>query len=130
MLQAPWFAGMTVKPHWIAVVECSRMTAGDAMITLFAFWGAAVVGGRRWFVRRRASAWSVYLGIGLLATIVLEWLSTEVWKRWAYAPGAPRLPGLGTGIVPLLQWLLLPPLVAWLAAGQIRGHPERPLSKE
>jgi hypothetical protein len=31
----------------------------------------------------------------------------------------PRLPLLGTGLAPLLQWLLIPPLVAWLVRRQI-----------
>jgi outer membrane protein TolC len=39
-------------------------------------------------------------------------VSIELWK----------LPGLGIGVSPLLQWLLLPPLVAWLTARHARYH--------
>lgn len=52
--------------------------------------------------------------IGLLATIAIEWLSVEVWRRWAYAAAMPRVPPFGTGLTPLLQWLILPPLCLWL----------------
>ncbi|WP_205527550.1 hypothetical protein [Halomonas sp. JS92-SW72] len=33
----------------------------------------------------------------------------------------PTLPLLGTGLAPLLQWLLLPPLIVWLARRQLLG---------
>ena len=39
--------------------------------------------------------------------------------RWEYAEAMPRLPLLGTGLAPLLQWLLIPPLVIWLVRRQI-----------
>jgi hypothetical protein len=130
MLQAPWFVGLPEQPHWPAVVECSQATAGDALITLLAFWGAAMVGSRQWPESGRPWPWMVYMALGLLATVVLERLNTDVWRRWAYAPEMPRLPWLGTGLLPVLQWLLLPPMVAWLARGMLRGQPALPSRRQ
>jgi hypothetical protein len=31
----------------------------------------------------------------------------------------PRLPVIGTGLLPLLQWLVIPPLVLWFVRRQI-----------
>ena len=55
-------------------------------------------------------------GLGVAAyTVVSEWLNTSVTQSWAYTKAMPTLPPLGTGLAPLLQWLLLPP-VCLLAA--------------
>jgi hypothetical protein len=54
-----------------------------------------------------------------IVTIALEYWATQIGARWEYAEQMPRLPLLGTGLAPLLQWLLIPPLVAWLVRRQI-----------
>ena len=48
-------------------------------------------------------------------TVVMEWHATLVSLRWEYAPLMPRVPWLGTGLAPLLQWLILPLLMLWMA---------------
>ena len=54
-----------------------------------------------------------YLATGLVITTFMEWLATDVLDRWQYAPNMPELPILGTGLLPILQWLTLPPLILW-----------------
>jgi hypothetical protein len=48
------------------------------------------------------------LGIGY--TMFSEWLNVEVRATWAYTDQMPALPPLGTGLTPLLQWLIVPTL--------------------
>ena len=55
----------------------------------------------------------------LLAGLVLEPLATGPLGRWAYAEGMPVVPLLGVGLSPALQWILLPPLVAWFVRRQL-----------
>jgi len=38
---------------------------------------------------------------------------------WAYTPAMPRVPPLGTGLAPLLQWLLLPTMSLVWARGAL-----------
>jgi hypothetical protein len=122
-LQVPFYEGMRELPHWEGVVMCSLAAAGDAVIALVAFWAAAAASrSRRWLMRPRPAAWLTYLGAGLALTVALEWLATEATGRWRYAAEMPTAPGLGTGLVPLLQWLILPSLVVLLARGQLRGQ--------
>lgn len=47
---------------------------------------------------------------GLAYTGYSEWLNVEVRKSWAYSDAMPVVPLLRTGLSPLLQWLVLPPL--------------------
>ncbi|MCL7938983.1 hypothetical protein M8009_01515 [Halomonas sp. ATCH28] len=58
---------------------------------------------------------------GLMITVGLEWHATVIAQRWGYAPMMPTLPWLGTGPMPLLQWLVLPPLILWIASRHFIG---------
>jgi hypothetical protein len=53
--------------------------------------------------------------LGAAFTMVSEWVNVEIWRSWAYAPAMPRLPPLGTGLTPMLQWLVIPSLALGLA---------------
>lgn len=59
------------------------------------------------------------MAVGVLITIAAEWVLTEGIERWTYAPSMPTLPVLGTGLLPLLQWIILPPLVVWFVHRQL-----------
>ncbi len=57
--------------------------------------------------------------VGIAVTVIAEWATTEQLHRWAYADRMPTLPWLGTGLLPLLQWTILPPLAVWFVRRQI-----------
>ncbi|MDZ4095290.1 MAG: hypothetical protein U1D35_10330 [Paracoccaceae bacterium] len=114
LLQAPLFSSLDGTSHFAGIVICLRATLGDMGIALAAFWAAAMIaGGRKWVARPTPRSVAAYLGTGLIVTIGFEYVSTEVLNRWSYAPQMPRLPVLGTGLAPLLQWLIIPTLVLW-----------------
>ncbi len=48
-------------------------------------------------------------------TLFREWFNVTVRGSWTYAPAMPRLPPLGTGLAPLLQWLAVPSVAFALA---------------
>jgi hypothetical protein len=50
-------------------------------------------------------------------TVYSEYMNTVVRQSWAYTEWMPRLPWLGTGLAPLAQWFVIPPL-ALLWAGK------------
>ena len=92
-----------------------RASVGDALMLLLAFWLVALWRrDRDWILRPSASALGWFLLPGLVMTVVFEALATGPWGRWTYADTMPVLPVVGTGVAPLLQWLLLPLLVVWL----------------
>jgi hypothetical protein len=62
--------------------------------------------------------------IGIGYTIYSEWLNTVVRESWSYAAAMPRLPVLGTGLTPVAQWLVLPPLGLWWSHRAVRGRTE------
>lgn len=120
LLQIPFFTGMPSIAHWDGVIQCVAAAAGDAVILLAAFWATACLRRtRKWISRPTLQAIAVFVALGIVVTIVLEWWATGDSGRWAYAETMPTIPWLGTGALPLLQWLLIPPIVVWLVRRQI-----------
>ncbi len=88
---------------------------GDLLIAAACLGAVVLTTDRNWpsgsYLRTAISA----SALGVASTIVLEWVNVDVLGNWAYAPSMPTLPILGTGLSPLLQWLVLPPLAFVLA---------------
>ncbi len=114
ILQAPLFASMRNTDHFLGIAICLQATFGDLAIALTAFWCAAIVGkSKNWFATQGNLATSVFFAFGLVATIGLEYLNTEITNRWSYDGLMPLLPILGTGLTPILQWFFVPMVVLW-----------------
>jgi hypothetical protein len=91
-----------------AVVHC---TGGDVLIALATLTAAWLLTGLpRWPEDRFAAVCVLTIGFGIGYTVFSEWLNTTVLGTWAYADAMPRLPPWGTGLTPLLQWLIIPAL--------------------
>lgn len=89
-----------------AVLHC---TGGDLLIALSCLMGALLlVGNSRWPADRFLPVAGFTMVSGLFYTIFSEWLNVEVRQSWAYAASMPTLPPLGTGLTPVLQWLVVP----------------------
>ncbi len=122
MLQVPWFSGMMEASHGAVVWLCTRATGGDVLILLAGFWLASIVRGhRRWLLRGERKPAVIVIVTGVVVTVALEWLATGPLDRWSYAGSMPVVPLIGVGLAPLLQWLLLPPLILWLARRHMLG---------
>ena len=118
--QVPFFRGMADQPHWLGVKACTQATFGDAGIALAAFWIAAFFARTRsWIMQPSKSDIAIFIGAGLITTIMFETLATGLLQRWAYNDAMPRLPITGTGLLPVIQWLVIPPLVIWFVRRQI-----------
>ena len=96
-----------------AVVHC---WAGDAIITSATLLGALLlVSNSRWPNERFALVALSTVLAGLAYTVFSEWNNTEVRSSWAYSSLMPTLPWIGTGLSPLLQWLVIPLAAFWWA---------------
>jgi hypothetical protein len=113
--QAPlytvWVNG---TPEWIAfsILHC---TAGDIVIGAAVLLAALVCAGNGWphsrIVYGRVAALTVILGVTY--TIYSEYLNVEVHRVWEYRELMPRVPPFGTGLLPLIQWLIVPMISFW-----------------
>lgn len=125
MWQVPFYQGMSSSSHGEVVWLCTRATLGDVVIALTALVPPVLVF-RRGLARLlvlRAGPLLLYLATGLVVTMGLEYHATEIADRWQCKDLMPRLPVLGTGLLPLLQWLVLPVVTLFSAAVFARGWP-------
>lgn len=94
-------------------------TGGDLTIAGLSLLGAlTLVGDRAWPQSGSGRVWSVLIVVGAGYTLYSEWLNVSVRQSWAYSPLMPTLPPLGTGLSPLVQWLVVPTLALAMATGR------------
>ncbi len=121
LLQVPFYAGMVTAPHWQSVKYCTDAAAGDAVILLAAYWIVASISrSRQWIRNPKWRQVFGFLGIGMTATVTIEYFATRSAWGWRYSPLMPVDPLLGTGLVTILMWLIVPLLVLWFGRRQLR----------
>ena len=121
-IQAPTYAGMIEMNHWDGIKLCTSATFGDVGFALTAFWITSLASrSRQWIFEPKAWQLLMFLGIGIGLTIGFEFYYTTISLRWTYSELMPLVPPFGTGLSPLLQWVVVPLLVLWFVRRQIHG---------
>lgn len=99
-----------------AVLHC---TVGDLMIAgLSLLIALALAGKSDWPQSGLRSVWLLLLVLGVGYTLYSEWFNVNVRGSWAYGPLMPTLPLTGTGLAPLIQWLVVPTAALRAATGR------------
>ena len=109
ILQLPlyviWSVG-TESETAFAIVHC---VVGDLMIATLSLVAALLLfSSPAWPSRQLVLTMVATLVMGMGYTVYSEWLNTVVRKAWAYSELMPVVPMLGTGLSPLMQWLVVP----------------------
>ena len=121
-VQVPTYDHMAEMAHWEAIKLCLSATFGDVGFALTAFWIASLAArSRNWILRLTRLPIAIFVGIGIALTVGFEYYYTNVSLRWTYSDAMPLVPPFGTGLSPLMQWLIIPPLVIWLARRHLLG---------
>lgn len=96
-----------------AILHCS---GGDLLIAAASLAPALlIVGPRSWAQGRGAAFAALVVAGGVAYTVFSEWWNVEITRSWAYADSMPTLPWIGTGLSPVLQWLVVPSAALWWA---------------
>jgi len=110
--QAPLFQSMDRLTHFEATLHCTRAALGDVVILLIVFWIISLTAkSRHWIIYPKIIQVIGFIAIGVVITVVIEAIAIHVLNRWQYATAMPTLPILGTGIAPILQWVIIPPII-------------------
>jgi hypothetical protein len=118
-----WTTG-TVQQKAFAIAHC---TIGDVLIAAASLLGAwAALARSRWVSAGFGPVWAASLALGLSYTIFSEWLNTRVHGNWTYSDLMPVVPLIGTGLAPLLQWIVVPTLAMWAALGRAPWRRDTP----
>ena len=120
-----WQEG-TPRTRLFAILHC---TSGDVMIGTAALLASVMLFGRRgWPGLNHGRVLATATLAGLAYTVFSEWINTQVTMSWRYADSMLQVPPLGTGIAPLLQWIVVPPLAYWVAIVVGRMQTQRGVS--
>lgn len=124
LAQAPLYIGMNdFRQSWRV---CLLATLGDGLFLLLIFAvGWLLLRRRDWFVRPGVRGYALMLVTGLMIAVSIELAAVNVMGRWGYTKQMPLVPGLGVGLIPVAQMLVLPPLIfrvvtVWLERAKTR----------
>lgn len=110
--QAPLFGGMDKLTHFESNMSCTQAALGVVVILLVAFWIIALSArSRSWIIHPTTVQVSGFIIIGIVISMIFEAVAINFLNRWQYVVVMPTLPILGTGITPVLQWLIIPPII-------------------
>jgi hypothetical protein len=97
---------------------------GDGVIILVCSWiVSALVRSRNWVLRPTWKLTFLFTGIGLLITLIIETYRVNVSK--VYGVPVLAVPMLGMSSLAVIQWIVLPPLILYLARCQMLGYLEK-----
>lgn len=121
LLNAGWEFGhsslYTDHVRGLSYVVWSRLhcTGGDVMILVITFWVVSLLARSRTWATA-ATLWPKVLFVigGLTYTVFSEWFNTTIRETWTYTESMPQV--FGFGLSPLLQWVVVPPVVLCLMA--------------
>ena len=126
LLNFPWevaqMALYVENGSWLEfALHCIIPSLGDGLIVMLIFcFGWAVRGRSDWADQPGWAAYALMLTTGFSVAVIVEWVGFYGLNRWSYTANMPLLPGLGIGVVPVLQMLIIPPIIFkmtgwWLA---------------
>lgn len=119
--QAPYYEFYGSPTFADKINDLTHCTFGDGVIMLISSW---VVSGlarsRYWILNPTWKLTLLFTSVGLVITLVLETYRVNVTK--AYGVPILAVPGLGMSSLAVLQWIILPPLVLYLARRQMLGY--------
>lgn len=100
-----WLTGTWSEISY-AAIHCA---AGDVMIASVCLGAALALFGRSgWPDQNYTEVAAATIFAALCYTVFSEWLNVEVRAEWAYRDIMPLVPPFGTGLTPLLQWIIVP----------------------
>ncbi len=126
VLQLPLYTiwAEPLRKQAFAVLHC---TIGDLMIAgLSLLLTLALAAKADWPRGGSSPVWLLLLILGAGYTVYSEWLNVNVRGSWAYSPLMPRLPLIGTGLSPLLQWIIIPTAALGIAIGRAAWRQGKP----
>ncbi len=117
-LQSPFYTD-TFEATWGAMVfNRLHCAGGDVFILLMAFWLVSLRWGRGWMGSENRAPLSAFLVMGVIYTASSEYFNVHLVQRWAYSQWMPTI--VGIGLVPLVQWIVIPALIVLCVKRRLR----------
>ena len=119
VLQTPFFLDKSAEINTIVWYRF-HCTLGDVLITLGSFWLVALTSkSRTWFLNPTKRNVLLFVGFGVIYTTFSEIKNVSLNKLWGYSELMPVIPYIDVGIVPLIQWMIVPVALVFIVRRQL-----------
>lgn len=122
--QAPYFVFYDMPSLASKINYITHCTIGDGVISVISFWVVSLLfRTRKWILDPMGKQILLFTAAGWLYTFISEIYRIKIAKL--YGISAFKVPFFETSWLPLVQWLILPPLVIFLTERHLRGEKKR-----
>ena len=123
--QAPYYEFYDSPSLAAKINDLTHCTFGDGVIILVSSWVVSVlVRSRDWVLHPTWKSTVLFTSIGLLYTLAIETYRVNISK--AYGVPVLAIPMLGMSVLALIQWIVLPPFILYLARRHMLGFAKYP----
>ena len=118
MVQMPLFQGMTFNVKVTSF--CALASVADGIMTLLLYYVFAFIYNERLWAKNLTVLRTIALMIiGGFGAIIAEIWHTSL-GNWTYTESMPLLPFVNVGLSPILQFMMLPPIIFYLSFKSLR----------
>ena len=119
--QAPYYTFYNSPSLANKIRDLTHCSFGDAVIILICSWVVSgIAHSRCWLLHPTHQFAVLFTSVGLLITLILETYRVNVSRD--YGVTVLAVPILGMSSLAVLQWIILPPLILYLARRQMLGY--------
>ena len=112
MLQMPLFKGMDL--NWQDILFCGAASIADTLMVVLLYYGFAIIYKEPFWAKQMS--WQrilLLIVVGFAGAVLAELRHTSA-GNWSYSKSMPLLPVLSVGVVPVLQFMLLPVIIYFI----------------
>jgi hypothetical protein len=126
--QAPYYEFYNSPSLAAKINDLTHCSFGDGVIILFSSWVVSVLmRSRDWVLHPTLKLTVLFTSIGLLYTLAIETYRVNI--SHVYGVTVLAVPILGMSSLALIQWLVLPPFILYLARRHMLGFAKHPRLK-
>ena len=119
--QSPYFEFYNMPLLADKIEYITHCTIGDGVINIFSFWiVSALRGSLYWLINSTWKLTLLFTALGWIYTFISEIYRVQIAKL--YGVSVLVIPGVGISWLPLLQWIILPPLVLYMTKHYLLGY--------
>jgi hypothetical protein len=119
-IQSPFFVDITSDLNTIVWYRI-HCTLGDTLLLLSGYLLIALYHrDLNWIRHSNTRHYAILVVMGVLYTFISEYVNVYVKQSWSYSQYMPLFPFIHVGFVPLIQWIILPPVILFITKRQIR----------
>jgi hypothetical protein len=76
----------------------------------------------KWILHPKLGDYLLFTLMGITYTAFSEYVNVYVRGSWGYSDMMPILPLIEVGVIPLIQWLVLPSIILTITSRQVKGY--------